>query len=95
MAIQNGDWNRIDDHAYIGERFTYRADATPYDAVTDTEGGTLVLGNGMSVVVRSAFHTWNGAGGLDMLYVYVPATGLHTHVTPGDLGLPALREWPV
>lgn len=81
----NGD-RRISDHPLLNTERVYRADQPPYDASTDTEPGVLVVGNGMTVTVVGAFHTWNNVPGLDMLYVYCPTTGIHTHVTPRDLG---------
>lgn len=81
---------QIDGHPLVGTEHVYRADLEPYDAASDTEPGTLVLGNGHHVQIRAAFKNWNGVDGLDMLYVRCHETGESTHVTPADLGLPAL-----
>lgn len=77
---------KVPDHPLIGTTRVYRADDPPYDPAQDADTRNTVLGNGMDVTVVAAFHTWNGVAGLDMLYVYVPFTGRHTHVTPLDLG---------
>lgn len=78
----------IYNHPLVGsEPRIYRADLDPYDPDLDTEGGLLIIGNGMPVGIKAVFQNWNSQPGLDMLYVYVFATGQHTHVTPFDLGL--------
>lgn len=81
---------RIDDHPLVGTRHVYRADLPPYDAASDNEPGTLVIGNGHHVEVLAVFKGWNYVDGLDMFYVRCEETGLTTHVTPANLGLPAL-----
>ena len=77
----------IPDHPLIGKRFTYHAEYPPYVKAHDTDPGTLLVANGMRVVVLSVFKHWNGFDGLNILYVFVPATGLNAHIIPGDLGL--------
>lgn len=77
----------VENHSLEGCRFVYRGWETPYDPFTDDEPGTLILGNAMAVEVRKVFHNWNDVPGLTILYVHVPATGYHTHVTPKDLGI--------
>lgn len=77
----------IEDHPLEGCSFIYRADQPPYDAFADDEPGVLILGNAMPVRVIKVFRNWNQIEGLDMLAVYVPATGHSTHVTPADLGI--------
>ena len=75
---------RISRHTLLdGTPRTYRADLPPYTGPID---GSLILGNGMEVIVEACFHTWNDVEGLDMLYVLCPTTGKRTHVTPADLG---------
>ncbi len=85
----------IENHPLIGTTHAYRADLPAYDASQDTEGGTLILGNGFLVTVRAVFADWNDVPGLDMLYVEVPETGHSTHVTPSDLGLPTVHSYLV
>lgn len=81
------DDRRLDGHPILGAELVYRADLPPYDRKADeVAGGVLVIGNGMTVTVLAAFHTWNGVEGLDMLFVACHDTGLRTHVTPRDLG---------
>ena len=41
----------------------------------------------MPVRIKAVFQNWNGVADLDMFYVFCTATGMHTHVTPRDLGL--------
>lgn len=79
---------QIPDHPLIGTDHTYRPIAggwEQYDPDTDTEGGVLIIGHGMKVTIKAVFRNWNGVPGLDMFYVYCPATSHHTHVTPADL----------
>ncbi len=82
-------------HPLLGTTHTYRADLPPYDASQDTEGGTLVLGNGHTVTVMAVFTDWNDRPGLDILGVTVSETGYTTHVTPADLGLPTVHSYLV
>lgn len=77
----------IADHPLIGKVLTFRPDAEPYDPDKDVLPGSLVIGNGMRVEVKAVFADWNGVAGLDMLYVYCPATSMHTHVTPTECGI--------
>lgn len=80
----------IEGHALIGSTHIWRADQPPYDAAADDEPGTLVIAPGYRAEILAVFKDWNGVAGLDMLYVLCPETGERTHVTPADLGLPAL-----
>lgn len=82
--------HRIEGHPLVGTKHAYRADLPPYDAVSDTEPGVIVIGNGHHVEIVEVFKNWNDVPGLDMLYVRCDETALCTHVTPADLGLPAL-----
>ncbi len=77
----------IENHPLIDTEHVYRADHPAYDKSQDTEGGTLILGNGHSVKIMAVFADWNDVPGLDMLGVHVKETGHFTHVTPADLGL--------
>jgi hypothetical protein len=72
-------------HPLVGTEQVYRPDLPPYDPAADTEPGVLIVAHGMTVQVKTAYRDWNGVKGLDMFYVYVPATGFGTHVTPLDL----------
>jgi hypothetical protein len=80
----------IPGHPLIGTTHLYHGGEEPYDPASDTDGGVLLIGNGMQAQVESVFKDWNGVAGLDMLYIYVPQTRQHTHVVPADLGLPPL-----
>lgn len=82
---------RIEGHPLVGTAHVYRADQPPYDPAADTTPGQLVLGNGHHVEILAVFKNWNAVEGLDMLAVHVRETGTQTHVTPADLGLPALQ----
>lgn len=79
---------RIDGHALVGTRHLFRAAQSPYDPAADTEPGVLVVAPGHHVEVLAVFANWNGIDGLDMFYVRCEETGLSTHVTPADLGMP-------
>lgn len=81
---------RIEGHSLLGTRHVYRPDLAPYDAAADNEPGTLVICNGHHVEILAVFQNWNGVDGVDMFYVRCEETGQTTHVTPADLGLPAL-----
>jgi hypothetical protein len=81
---------RIEGHHLVGTRHTYRAEFPPHDPTTDREPGTLIIGVGHHVEILAVFANWNDVAGLDMLYVRCEETGQSTHVTPIDLGLPAL-----
>ena len=80
----------IENHPLVGTTHTYREEAEPYDTSADTSGGTLVIANGFTCEILSVFKNWNDVADLDMLYVHCAQTGLSTHVTPADLGLPPL-----
>ena len=83
---------RIEGHPLVGTTHVYRADHTPWNEIEDDgEPGVLVVGNGMTVKILEVFKNWNDIAGLDMLYVLCSETGERTHVTPTDLGLPALN----
>ncbi|MGH3283494.1 MAG: hypothetical protein ACRDPD_02215, partial [Streptosporangiaceae bacterium] len=47
---------------------------------------------GDTVIVQDVYEDWNGVAGLTMAYVYVPATGHHTHFSPREMGLPGYGE---
>lgn len=85
----------IENHPWIGQGFTFRADENPFRTEDYDGPGTLILGAGMVVEVVSVFENWNGREGLDMLYVFVPQTGMHTHVTPADVGMGPVAIPPV
>jgi hypothetical protein len=76
----------LDSHPLIGQTFTYRPDLPPYDPEADREPGVLVIGPGMTATVLLAFHDWNGVEGLTMCYVLCNETGMHTHMSPRELG---------
>lgn len=82
---------QIPGHSLVGTHHVYRPDLEPYDATTDREPGTLVIGNGHHVEVLAVFNNWNDVDGLDMLFVRCGETGMYTHVTPADLALPPLH----
>lgn len=81
---------QIDNHPLVGTEHVFRPDLPAYARESDTEPGTLVIGNGHRVTVLAAFKDWNDVPGLDMLYVHCHDTGMSTHVVPSDLGLAAL-----
>lgn len=85
--VQNIPNTPITPHVWEGQTFVYRASEPPYDPLTDYSPGRLVIAPGMDARVYGVFRNWNMVPDLDMLYVYVPDTGLHTHLTPADLGL--------
>lgn len=80
----------IPGHPLLGTVHVFRADLPPYDPAADREPGTLVIGNGHHAEVLAVFQDWNEVAGLDMLAVRCVETGESTHVTPAELGLPAL-----
>ncbi|KXO99053.1 Uncharacterised protein (plasmid) [Tsukamurella tyrosinosolvens] len=82
---------RIEGHPLVGTTHVFRADQPPYDPAADQDSdGTLLIAPGFTAEVSAVFKDWNGIPGLDMLYVHCPETGESTHITPADLGLPAL-----
>ena len=81
---------QIDNHPLVGTHHIYRGDLSPYDPAADREPGIVVIGNGHHVEVLAAFQNWNDVADLDMLYVLCRETGMRSHVTPADLGLPPL-----
>lgn len=82
----------ISDHPLKGTTHIFKPNDKPYDGDTDTLPGRLIVGAGMTVIVKAVFHNWNDVPGLDMLYVFCTATGMHTHVIPADLGLTLTYE---
>jgi hypothetical protein len=83
----------ISDHPLKGTTHTFRPDEEPYDPDLPRKynlPGTLIVAPGMTVLIKAVFQNWNDVPGLDMFYVFCTGTGMHTHVTPDDLGLPAL-----
>lgn len=77
--------------ALVGQTFTYRADHDPYDPAKDTDGGQLIVGNGMTMEVIEAFEDWNEVPHLTILYARCHQTGMGTHVVPDELGI---AGWP-
>lgn len=80
------DWNLSQREDFDGDEwqeFIYRTDLP---AVTDPEPSTIVA-PGMRVHVIYTFHNWNFVDGLTLHYVYVPATGMYTHLSPKDLSV--------
>lgn len=75
----------IDGHPLVGTEHVYRPDQPPYDPDSDREGGRLVVAPGFTCMVRAVFTDWNGVPGLDMLYLFVHATGEHTHASPKEI----------
>lgn len=80
------------DHPLEGARVMFRPNLTAYDPAKDTESGTLVVAPQHEVEVVRVFHDWNNNPGLTILYVFNPATGLRTHLTPEDCGLSLLED---
>lgn len=77
--------------SFIGERFTYRPDLPPYEPAADE---TYVVANGQDVVIVEAFDDWNNVDGLIIFYVFVPATGKHTHLSPSEMGFTITTRLP-
>lgn len=77
-------------HALTDTQQVYRPDAEPYTGPRDSR---TVVGNGDAVEVHEVFENWNGVDGLTVAYVFVPATGYHTHLSTAEMGL-ALRSAP-
>jgi len=87
-------WENVPDyeHQYVGRIFTYLP-GLPAD--TGPRESNLVMRRGDKVRVIAAFRNWNGVKGLDVLYVSnLDSTNdiLRSHVTVGDLGIPALMH---
>lgn len=87
----------IPGHPLVGTTHVYHPASLGFeqydpDLPENRTGGALVVGNGMDVQIKAVFQDWNGVPWLDMFYVFCPATGVHTHVTPADLGLPSLAQ---
>ena len=75
----------VTDHPMIGATLTLRPDM-PDATHLPVDPGTVAR-HGDSLEVREVYHDWNGVEGLTMFYVYVPATGYHTHVSEREAGL--------
>lgn len=75
----------IENHPMIGVGYIYKPSEPSVEIVKPD--ASLVLAAGMEVRVESVFANWNGVEGRDMLYVFVPETGYHAHVTPADLNV--------
>lgn len=82
----------LEEHPLIGTTQTFAPDRPDLsrEPVTDPK---VVARPGDQVIVRSVFHDWNGVPGLTMCYVYVPATGYHTHMSERELGLVENCRW--
>lgn len=76
----NGEWNRT---VEPGQRWTFRPDLPPVPGPWEPN---LIVAPGMGVQVLATFRDWNCIPGLVILWVYVPATGQHTHIVPRDIG---------
>lgn len=79
------------EHPYVGRTFTYLPGLPSQEA--EPREHNLVVRAGDKVRVVAAFLNWNGVDGLDMLYVRnLSSTSdiTHTHITPGELGIPSL-----
>lgn len=74
----------LKDHPLVGYVYTYHQNLPPFKDYGELD---VIVGNGMQVQVKSLFQNWNDVEGLDMLYVYVPATGMCTHIPPRAIGL--------
>lgn len=86
VAKRNGDHNRVANSPLKGAEFVFMPDSAPYETPENPEYN-VVVAPGMKVEIVSVWKDWKGVAGLDMLYVFVPDTGMHTHLVPADLGL--------
>lgn len=74
-------------HPLVGHEVVYRPFDPPYGTFPDNEPGLLVVGNGMTVVIRAAYNDWNEIAGLAMFRVFCPETGQFTHLSERELGV--------
>lgn len=75
----------LSNHPMIGETITYRPHHEDMTDLPITPG--TVCRNGDRVEVRAVFHNWNGIKDLTIFYVFVPATGMHTHLSESECGI--------
>jgi hypothetical protein len=57
------------------------------DANTAPSDHKTVARLGDAVTVLDVYENWNGVSGLTVAYVYVHATGYHTHLSTGEMGI--------
>jgi hypothetical protein len=57
------------------------------DANTAPSDHKTVARLGDTVTVLEVYENWNGVSGLTVAYVYVHATGYHTHLSTGEMGI--------
>ena len=57
------------------------------DANTTPSDHKTVARLGDTVTVLDVYENWNGVSGLTVAYVYVHATGYHTHLSAGEMGI--------
>ena len=57
------------------------------DANTAPSDHKTVARLGDTVTVLDVYENWNGVSGLTVAYVYVHATGYHTHLSAGEMGI--------
>ena len=94
MPEQSRRWVNVADyeHPYVGRTFTYLPGLESQEA--EPREKNLVVRAGDKVRVVAAFRKWNGFDGNDILYVRnLSSTSdiTHSHITPGDLGIPPLH----
>jgi len=87
------DWENVADydHPYVGRTFIYLPGLKSMK--DEPRESNLVARAGDEVRVVAAFQNWNGIERLDMLWVRnLSSTSdiTHTHVEPGELGIPSL-----
>jgi hypothetical protein len=75
----------LDTHPLVGTTQVFAPDR-PSMAHLPVEM-SVIARPGDEVTVVKVFHDWNGVDGLTMCYVFVPATGYHTHFSPREMGI--------
>lgn len=73
----------IPNHPLTGTVVTYRPD---HDDARHLDPTCYVVRNWDECIVKAVFFHWNGVPNLTMFYVYVPATGMFTHVSERECG---------
>ena len=94
MPASSRRWENVADyeHPYVGRTFTYLPGLESQE--DEPREKNLVVRAGDKVRVVAAFRKWNGFDGNDILYVRnLSSTSdiTHTHIAPGELGIPALN----
>ena len=74
------------EHELIGKKMVFRPDEPVYHK-SNSDYGSLVIGNGMEYEIVHVFENWNDVEGLSVCYCFVPETMTYTHLSFGEMGI--------